>query len=310
MARMEFLTGGAAAPREVENPTLKDRLRAWWHGYHLRSGRQGGQSDPADAGSAADANRDRSGKPIWTATRIQVAESLWGGGFTGPGAGTMVPELIEMLALTSAKSVLDLSAGLGGACQLMAKQKQAWVDGLEANPVLAAAGMQRQTKAGLARKAPIRPFDPEAFRWPKSVDVVFARESFFTVADKARLIATAAAILKPRGQLLFTDFTVEEGVDLTGWRAGEPIEPRPISAAAWQREIKANRLDLRIVDDRTEQYRSLITEALKPFQAHLQAHETDRETLEAVRDEVALWGGRMVALASGLRLTRFVALKH
>lgn len=308
MARLHFLTGGSAATREVANPTLKDRLLAWWHGYHLRSA-QDDEPEDAGAGSAADANRARTGKPIWTATRIEVAESLWGAGFTGPGAETMVPELVEMLALTSAKSVLDLSAGLGGACQFMAKEKQAWVDGLEANPVLAAAGMQRQTKAGLARKAPIRPFDPETFQWPKSVDVVFARESFFTIADKARLIAVAAAILKPRGQLLFTDFTLDDGIDLTAWRAGEPIEPRPISAAAWQREIKANRLDLRIVDDRTEQYRSLITEALKPFQAHLQAHETDRETLAAVRDEIALWGGRMVALSSGLRLTRFVALK-
>lgn len=306
---MDFLTGGAAAPREVENPTIKDRLRAWWHGYHLRSGGQDERQDHADAGSATDANRARSGKPIWTATRIQVAESLWGAGFTGPGAGTMVPELIEMLALTSAKSVLDLSAGLGGACLFMAKQKQAWVDGLEANPVLAAAGMQRQTKAGLARKAPIRPFDPEAFRWPKPVDVVFARESFFTIADKARLVATIAAILKPHGQLLFTDFTVEDGIELPDWRAGEPTLPHPISAAAWQREIKANKLDLRIVDDRTEQYRSLITEALKPFQAHLQAHEMDRDTLEAVRGEITLWGARMAALGSGLRLTRFIALK-
>ena len=98
----------------------------------------------------------------------------------------------------------------------MAEQQGSWVDGLEANAVLAAVGMERMTKAGLGKKAPIRHYDPETFRWPKRVDVVFAREAFFTLANKADLAAAVSAILKPGGQFLFTDYTLEEGAKAGG----------------------------------------------------------------------------------------------
>lgn len=310
MVFTEFFQNPLARLVPPGGPRLKERFLAWWEGYYLPTGRRGSRADKAgDAIGAADRNLSRNGKPIWTASRIEVAEKLWGTGFTGPGGEDLVPDLIHSLALTPAKSVLDLSAGLGGACRMMAEKQGAWADGLEANPVLAAAGMERVTKAGLAKKAPIRHYDPEAFRWPKRVDVVFAREAFFTVANKPGVASAVSSILKPGGQFLFTDYTLEEGATAGPWTDAEPLQPHLCTAWEWIQRLREVKLDVRIVQDISDQHRASITAALKQFSAHLRAHELDHDTMLAVQDEISLWGARIAALGAGMRQYRFHAIR-
>src|SRR5579864_1581873 len=112
---------------EAARPSFRTRFRAWWEGYDLPPRDQPAEAldaAPATAKAArpaparADSKQpdpnagalDRHGKPLWSATRIEVAEKLWGEGFIGPGGADYVPDLVKPLGLDKTMSVLDLSA--------------------------------------------------------------------------------------------------------------------------------------------------------------------------------------------------------
>ncbi|MFM2045469.1 MAG: hypothetical protein RLY86_4045 [Pseudomonadota bacterium] len=300
--------------------TLKDRLIAWWEGYDLSvllsRGHAGGEAGAA-GGEVADQgdrkHQNRSGKPLWSATRIQVAEKIWGHGFATPGGTDHIPTLVKPLGLNPAMSVLDIGAGLGGSTRCMAQQYGAWVTGLEYNPVLAEAGMFRSHKAGLARQAPVQQFDPEKFAWPKRVDAIFAKEAFFTVRNKDGLIDGVEACLKPRGQFLFTDYVIDtarpRGRDFESWAASEPVEPHPWTVEQFSSALQQRNLDIRIAEDISDQQNAMVIAAIQSLVQHLETVSMERETKIAVVEEVELWARRVAALSSGLRCYRFYAMK-
>lgn len=304
----------------------RERLHAWWEGYDLSTGRkQGGKPHGADGaktgmsrGPAAAApqsarNTSRFGKPLWTATRIEVAEKCWGAGFTSPGSANYIPELIKPLGLNPAMSVLDVSAGLGGVARVMAANYGAWVTGLEANPVLAEVGMQQSTKAGMARQAPITHYDPNTFKPSKRFDCVVSKEFFFTVKARAALMDAIEMALKPRGQLLFTDYVLVPGTGggkaLQAFYDQEPVEPHLVTLVSVEEEMAQRNLDLRIAEDITDAHKSAIIAGIAALKDHLEHYRVDDATREAVLAEVELWARRMAALDDGLRLYRFYALK-
>ncbi|WP_416618241.1 SAM-dependent methyltransferase [Niveispirillum fermenti] len=304
-------------------PTLKERFLAWWEGIDVPrreagndaaagSGRDG-PAGSAGAGQAGGRHMNRRGKPLWTATRIEVVEKIWGPGFSSPGGDEFIPTIVKPLGLNPAMSVLDIGAGLGGASRAMAKQYGTWITGLEPNPVLAEAGMFRSQKAGLARQAPIMPIDLENFAWNKRVDAIFSKEAFYTVRNKDKLIDSIEAALKPRGQLLFTDYVVDReqirGRDFDGWMSAEPVEPTPWTIEQYAAALAQRNLDIRITEDNSDTQRTLILTAIQELVRHLETVSMDRDTKLAVVEEVEMWARRVAALSSGLRYYRFYAMK-
>ncbi|WP_029014072.1 SAM-dependent methyltransferase [Niveispirillum irakense] len=303
--------------------TLKDRFLAWWEGYDLSHRRRSagvdgglsGHSDSHEGGQAGAAGRhtNRRGKPLWSPTRIQVVEKIWGEGFSSPGGEEFIPTIVKPLGLNPAMSVLDIGAGLGGASRVMAQQYGTWVTGVEPNPVLAEAGMMRSQKAGLARQAPVQTCDMENFSWTKRVDAVFSKEAFYTVRNKDGMIDAIEAALKPRGQLLFTDYVIERdqvrGRDYDGWLAAEPVEPCPWTVEQYVSALAQRNIELRIAEDNSDTQRSLILNAIQNLVRHLETVSMERETKLAVVEEVEMWARRVAALSSGLRYYRFYAMK-
>lgn len=305
--------------------SLKQRLLAWWEGYDPAA--LAGRGDaPAEAAPAATPGRkpaaeapggrphtDRLGRPLWSANRIQVAEKIWGEGFATPGGTDHIPTLVKPFGLNPAMSVLDLGAGLGGSTRAMAKAYGAWITGLEYNPVLTEAGMFRSHKAGLARQAPVQGFDPEAFRWPKRVDCIFSKEMLFTVKNKDGLIDAIEACLKPRGQLLFTDYVLDRdtkpGRNFQGWMKNEPVEPHPWTVAQYEQAMAQRNLDIRIAEDISDMHRTLILDAIQALAKHLETVGMEKETKIAVVEEVELWARRVAVLTDGIRVFRIHALK-
>lgn len=318
--------------------TLKDRLLAWWEGYdvetlrRLRGAGQGADGDVMRAGGGGDhaavgkgapgkeaasasraAGMNRSGKPLWTATRVQVVEQIWGDGFATPGGTDFIPTLVKPMGLNSSMSVLDLGAGLGGAARAMASTFGAWVTGLEANPVLAEAGMLRSHKAGLSRQAPVQLYNPESFVWNKKVDAVFSKEAFYTVKNKDSLLDVVEANLKPRGHFLFTDYVLNPaaagGPLFKGWMATEPLEPDPWTVEQYAAAMAQRNLDIRITEDVSDTHRSLVLTAIQGLVKHLENHSMDHATKVAVVEEVELWARRVAVLDAGIRVYRFYVLK-
>jgi SAM-dependent methyltransferase len=303
----------------------RKRLWAWWEGYELPRDKAQASADAAEAAasgarppagpplSEADrkANTSRFGKPLWSASRIQVAEKIWGTGFSTPGGDDFIPYLIKPLGLNPKFSVLDLSAGLGGATRLMAKSYGCWVTGLEASPVLAAAAQERSVMAGLAKQAAIAHYDPDNLKLAKRFDCIFSKEFFVFVRNREALTDAMEACLKPGGQLLFTDYVLEGagGAALKAWIDHEPMEPHPRTLAQVVDSLQQRNLDIRITEDITDRHRSLIVGAIQTLTGFLEKHALDQETKLAVLDEVELWARRVAALQDGLRCYRFFALK-
>ncbi|HSK39158.1 MAG TPA: methyltransferase domain-containing protein [Arenibaculum sp.] len=298
----------------------KLRFRAWWEGYELSPKAAAEPAGPAETDAAAGpadtvpaGNRSRFGKPLWTATRIDVAEKIWGSGFATPGGDDFIPYLVKPLGLNPAMSVLDMSAGLGGAARKMASTYKCWVTGLEASPVLAAAAMERSTKAGLAKQASVSHYDPENFHHPKRFDCILAKEFFTFVANREGLTDAMEVCLKPRGQLLFTDYVYEgtgiPGRALRAWLDNEPVEPRLLPLPDVVASLQQRNLDIRITEDITDTHRSLIIQAIQMLTGFLEKHSMTAETKLAVIDEVELWARRVAAMEEGLRCYRFFALK-
>jgi len=299
-----------------QGPNLKTRLYAWWEGYDL-SGMKGRKAEapppPPDTAPAHGPGVNRWGKPLWTATRIEVAEKLWGEGFNTPGGAEHIPYLVKPLGLNPAMSVLDLAAGLGGTSRTMAGKFGCWVTGLEASELLAKEGMVRSFKMGLEKKAPIETFNPEHFSYPKRVDAIVYKEGLFSVRDKDQMFDGIELAMKPRGHLLITDYIAEP--DKIGakaiqvWCDKEPMQPH-----LWDKDRMANafaqrNLDLRIAEDISDTHRNLILTAIQGLVEHLEKHQMDVSTKLAVMEEVEMWVRRVAAIEAGMRVFRFYAIK-
>jgi 2-polyprenyl-3-methyl-5-hydroxy-6-metoxy-1,4-benzoquinol methylase len=314
-------------PPEAESPkgpfrlSIRDRLTAWWEGYDLSALKDRAKAEAGEAaphappvtGAAKGAGAlDRFGKPLWTATRIQVAEKMWGEGLTTPGGREYTESLVKPLGLDKSMSVLDLSAGLGGLTRTMHRVYGAWITGLEANPLLAEYGHAYSKKARLEKQAPVSHYDPNNFRIDRRYDAIFAKETLFTVADKGALFRQIAEAIKPGGQLLLIDYLVTSHEAMPGlrmWSDVEPVEPFPWSIDEAKETLARLRFDVRVAEDVTGRQIGFIASALSVLQTHLQSHELDAETRQAVHTEVNLWAKRAEALMKGLKLYRFHALK-
>ena len=302
---------------EPKDLSLKTKFMAWWEGYDLsRSRRKREKQEAKDASEAENNNAlaglNRHGKPLWSANRIEVAEKIWGPGFVLPGGVELITTLLKPLGLNPAMTVLELGCGLGGTTRVMAATG-CWATGLEASPFLAEQGMLRSTKAGLAKQAPVQVYDPENLKYAKRVDAVFAKDVFYTIKDKSTLFDRVEAILKPRGQFLFTDYVIDpekrNAPAIVSWCDREPLEPNLWTLQGALDAFAQCNLDLRVHEDITLPHRAQILAAIKSLTEHLEKHYLDKETKINVIDEVETWAQRVAALGSGLKCYRFYALK-
>ena len=297
--------------------SLKTKFMAWWEGYDVPGGKRKNEKHDTKEVKAEEDNRgkpgmNRHGKPLWTASRIEVAEKIWGAGYVLPGGDDLITTLHKPLGLNPAMTVLELGAGLGGATRCLASTG-CYVVGLEASPFLAEQGMIRSKKVGLTKQAPVQVYDPENLKYEKRVDAVFAMDAFFTVKNKSTLFDRIEAILKPRGQFLFTDYVIDpekrNDPAIVAWSDREPLEPNLWTLQGALDAFAQCNLDLRVHEDITAPHRMQILAAIKSLTDHLAKHALDEETKINVIDEVETWAQRVAALGCGLKCYRFYALK-
>ena len=299
---------------QVGKPDFRARFRAWWNGHELPPGPP--DAGPLAPGAEGHGVRYEGPKLQWETIRLKLAQEVWGEGFCSPGGEEHIRNMVKFFALDPSMSVLELGAGLGGASRLMAQEFGVWVTALEANKELAEAGDALSNKAGLGKKAPIKHFDPANLEQKqKSIDCVFSKESFFTIDDKPEFLQRVEAAMKPRGQLLFTDYVLA-GRALTSpaldrWAEFEPVTPLPWAAEDYQEALEALHLDIRIIEDHTEQFHGMVTRAWADYIEVLKKRGVEAEEGPALVDEVELWARRAQAIEAGdLKICRIHALKR
>ena len=291
---------------------LRDRLKAWWEGYDLV---EKPERRALDLGLDHHVRYERA-KEYWETSRLDLVQKVWGEGFSSPGGTDYIMNMVKSFALDPAHSVLDLGAGLGGAARTMCENFGVWVTGLERDADLAEAGTALSVKAGMGKKATIEVFDPETFNIKaKSIDCVFSKEFLFSVKHKREFLEMVEILLKAKGQLLFTDYIYKQrhmpSGDIKTWIDNEPMGAHPWTIEDYQEVFAELHLEIRVTEDITDSFRSLITRSWADYIDSLQRKGISPEMAPALVDEVEIWSRRMQALETGdLRVMRLHVIKR
>ncbi len=292
---------------------LRRRLHAWWEGYDF---------EPADAEPVADAAPEPAPAPAapspeeWTQARQEIVQKLWGEGFGTPGEAEHIKMLVKPLGLTAKQSVFDINPGLGGTSRVVAEDTGAWVTGLEADNELATAGMELSVMAGMAKKAPIQFFEP-----PKidirghTMDAMISKEGLYTLPEKEILFEEIYKVLKPIGQLLFTDYLLPKdnhtSPALEDWIAAENPTPIPWSVDQTVARLNDIGFEVRISEDKTDNLKSLVMQGWKALVSDIKPGGLSRAAAGAIVGEAEIWCRRLALFeANDLRCYRIHALKH
>jgi ubiquinone/menaquinone biosynthesis C-methylase UbiE len=307
----------ALPSKAIANPAGKGkipfwvRLKAWWEGYDLAIRPK--QITAADVG---DLTQDAVGYEAAAprSARLEVMQQIWGKGMSGPGDEEYILRLVKPLGLRPAHTVIDVGAGLGGATRLIAEKFDTWITGLESDREIADEGMELSTMGGLAKRAPIHYFDMDRYEFREnSTDCVVSKEALFIVEDKERLLKEIIRMIRPRGQLLFTDYVLTEKADeraVYKWVEGEPKRPYPWTMRDYEDILTESRLDIRIKEDITDEVYGIITGSWARFLSGLKGKRLERDASTAINAAVELWTRRTQAIDAGaLRICRFHALK-
>lgn len=309
----------------------RTRLIAWWEGFDLdgienrkkkskarlaekKSEKGAGRSKPPEAVEEQEpAGLDRHGRPLWSMTRIELAELMWGEKFIEPGAESWIPKLISTLPLNPTSSLLDLTAGLGGVIEHAAERFGSHADGYEVNPLLVEEGRKRIQASAAAAKLELNELDHASFQIARRYEFCIALNLFYTVENKDALYQKLVTVLKDRGQLVFTDFFVPMDADLNSgaykaWMQTERLEPHPITSKDMEKGLTAAGFDVRTVEDITTPYQRETRVGLSRLHDYLKSKEMDAEAKQVLTDEIALLTRRMMAIEAGLKVKRVHAI--
>ncbi len=242
-----------------------------------------------------------------------LSQWLWGAGFHIPGGEAHVLSLVTPFALNPAMSMLYVGAGLGGGARAIATKFATYVTALELDPVLARRGMEMSTLQGMQKRAPVNPYDPKTLELrDHSFDCILARQSTYTIEDKAAFLKLLVTSLKPRGHLLITDFVVQPkagGAALEAWLRQQQPPARLWTAAQYDECLTRLGLDSRVTEDTTAKLRQLILAGWAQMISTIDLHALPKQHLLTIVDEAERWVRTIEAIDGGsLRMYRFYAL--
>jgi SAM-dependent methyltransferase len=139
-------------------------------------------------------------------TIVTVSELIWGEGFMAPGGVAAVHPVVEGLDLRD-RIVLDIGCAVGGVDRVLAEDYGCRVIGFDIVPLLIDIGRDRMAKAGLSERVDLRLVEPGPLPLgDHSVDVVFGKDSWLLIEDKATFFAEVVRVLKPGGILAASEW--------------------------------------------------------------------------------------------------------
>ena len=311
----------------------RTKIVAWWDGFDLDAIRQKQEQQRArlleakrDMSKQKDTplplpveepeienGLDRHGRALWSLTRIELAELMWGEGYVEPGATSWIPKLIATLPLNRDSSLLDLSAGLGGVSRHAIEQYGTYVDAYEQSPLLVEEAGKRLKSIPDQSHINLDEFSLERFGITRRYEFCVALNVFYTIADKPLLWQHLSSVLKDRGQLVFTDFVIDGDTDLTAkpmraWQDTERLEPHLQTIGETEKQLTSAGFDVRTVEDLSTAYKRETKLGLSRLHDYLLAKDLDQDSKTILTDEIALLTRRLLALENGLRVKRVHAI--
>ena len=138
-----------------------------------------------------DSDHDANHEDEYDDALIALLELVWGEGFLSPGGPEAVAAIVAGHDLTD-RRVLDIGCGLGG---------------IDVEAELTRRARERVAKEGLTDRVEILRVEPGPLPFDDgSFDVVFTKDAWIHVEDKAGLFADVHRVLRPDGLLLAGDW--------------------------------------------------------------------------------------------------------
>ncbi len=304
--------------------SLRDRLRAWWHGYEIAATDDFDEAyalrDVPGSGenTVAEETPARDGKPdiVFARDHLDLCQTLWGEGFLFPGGASYVQDLTASCMMNAAETLLQVGIGLGGEARTVIGKFGNYITAYEQNADLAAEAEKLSVKHDLQEKlkinvCPLDEIDPKKgyFR------AAFVREALSGVENRDGTLKKICAALKRNdAHLILTDL-FHDGESMTpeteAWSAGERTAVFPWRIEDLKKLMEANGVAARIVRDDSDDYCAMATAAWSKFLSEFSKRDTLPEFRELVAEEADYWNRRIAALQSGgLRYYRVQGLKN
>lgn len=247
---------------------------------------------------------------------LAIRQRLYGRGYIIPGDAAWMLSLVEPFHLGASSAMLDLAAGLGGPARAIAQAFHARVTGIERDYDRARQGNAVSSALGASHLLRIKACDPETLELGDAkFDCALGREASYTVAAKERFLRVVVQALRPRGQIVLTDFVLDRGAgerpELDAWQSRLVLRPSLWTAAQYADCFKSVGYGLRRAEDISALYRRQIVAG---WMGYLRAGEIRGQPtaqVEAVLAEAEACFRTVAALESGaLKYYRFEAIQH
>lgn len=149
---------------------------------------------------------DRFYELVWGGEDIHVGLYELGDTIHAASRRTVAAMADKLGALGPHSKVIDLGAGYGGAARYLANRFGCHVSCLNLSAVQNARNTQLNASQGLASKVTVLHGSFENIPVPDhSMDIVWSQDAFLHSSARDRVIAEIDRVLKPGGQLIFTD---------------------------------------------------------------------------------------------------------
>ena len=147
----------------------------------------------------------------YTRESIKKYENIFGRNFISTGGLESTREIVKQLNLKSGIKVLDVGSGIGGSAFHMAQEYGAQVHGLDLSHNMLEIANERLVEQKLESLVSFEYGDILKTNIEEAYNVIYSRDAFLHITDKALLFHTLLRALKPNGLLFITDYCWGEG---------------------------------------------------------------------------------------------------
>ncbi|MHB1559636.1 MAG: methyltransferase domain-containing protein [Isosphaeraceae bacterium] len=217
----------------------------------------------------ASAKFDNNGQ--YSRTSILRYEKIFGEHYISTGGHATTEDLCRRLgsALRPGVRVLDVGSGIGGAGFHLARAYGAKVTGIDLAQEMDAVARDRVKQLGLSDSVSFILGDVLKTDFPEKFDVIWSRDAFMHIPDKAKLFARLFSLMAPGGRLVITDYArgrqpgspeFEEYIQKTGYSVVEPKQYGKLLEEAGFVNV--------VVDDATDRFVEILKEEAQRLATH------------------------------------------
>jgi ubiquinone/menaquinone biosynthesis C-methylase UbiE len=186
------------------------------------------------------------------------------------GGTEVLDALADAAEIVREHHVLDVCSGMGGPARWLAYQRNCKVTGLDFTTSRVEAARRLTQRVRLDHLVDFVHGDATAMPFPPSrYNVLIGQESWVHIPDKAALISECARVLKPGGNIAFTDIVVRSNLgQSTEKRLAEEMHTANIaSAESYSSLLEENGCNVLDQDDLSGKWKDILVNRLEMFRS-------------------------------------------